>query len=358
MEMKQLNGITAIIPMEGTISAEIEDVLKAEYKEAEREGIQNIILDFRPLDHIHIDGLSAFVKLSLIASRLNVTTCTYNLSGRYREIFQMTGISPYYPEYEHVRKNIIMLSEPENRILEKQNNGNRGNQDDFGWSPMIEHIELGEKPAGALLKNMKNRKVVGPLQGFGALWQKTYSLIVTRPDTGPVEVMAALKQHFPEFQPKYNRFYPTSKGIQPGENVFIDSSTPGGIVSTGVTVLYADDTSFSLITPEGHPEAGWVTFSASQKEEAVLVKIQGLASASDPVYELAFRMIGAKFQENIWKHVLGKLAKHLDTEDNVKMNKVIIDKSLHWNRSVNIRKNAQLRSLPLNISRLFGNNKA
>ena len=38
---------------------------------------------------------------------------------------------------------------------------------------------------------------------------------------------------------------------------------PGGLkLSTGVLVLYADDESFTLMTPQGHMFAGWITFSA------------------------------------------------------------------------------------------------
>ena len=33
-------------------------------------------------------------------------------------------------------------------------------------------------------------------------------------------------------------------------------------LSTGVLVLYADDESFTLMTPQGHVFAGWITFSS------------------------------------------------------------------------------------------------
>ena len=33
-------------------------------------------------------------------------------------------------------------------------------------------------------------------------------------------------------------------------------------LSTGVMVLYADEESFTLMTPQGHMFAGWITFSA------------------------------------------------------------------------------------------------
>ena len=36
-------------------------------------------------------------------------------------------------------------------------------------------------------------------------------------------------------------------------------------LSTGVMVLYADEESFTLMTPEGHMFAGWITFSAIEQ---------------------------------------------------------------------------------------------
>ena len=35
-------------------------------------------------------------------------------------------------------------------------------------------------------------------------------------------------------------------------------------LSTGVMVLYADEESFTLMTPQGHMFAGWITFSATE----------------------------------------------------------------------------------------------
>ena len=163
-----------------------------------------------------------------------------------------------------------------------------------------------------------------------------------------------MKQHFPEFQPSQNKFYPSNNGIAAGEIVLIDSSTPGGLVSTGVLVLYSDDLSFTLMTPQGHPEAGWVTFSAREADSVIEMQIQGLASASDPVYELAFRIAGSKFQETIWKHVLSSLASFLDVEPDVHMAKTCIRAGLQWSKTGNIWYNAQIRSLPYNIPRWFG----
>jgi hypothetical protein len=69
-------------------------------------------------------------------------------------------------------------------------------------------------------------------------------------------------------------------GVAPGEVVLINASLQGMPVGTGVMVLYADDESFTLMTPQGHPESGWVTFSAfpdEAAEGAIVAQVQSMA---------------------------------------------------------------------------------
>ena len=110
-------------------------------------------------------------------------------------------------------------------------------------------------------------------------------------------------------------------------------------------VLYADDWSFTFITPEGHPESGWVTFSAHDTEDEVIIKILGLARANDPVYEAAFKVIGSKMQVRIWKHVLTSLATFLGVPADVTVEPRIVDKKMQWSQVKNLWYNAQIRTL-------------
>jgi hypothetical protein len=186
---------------------------------------------------------------------------------------------------------------------------------------------------------------VGPVDGFGQLWQKTYRLTMNKNGLTPETIVSKLKQNLPAFQPAYNHFYPSPAGIKPGEIVAIDSSTPGGPVSTGVMVLYADDVMFTFMTPQGHPESGWVTFSAYEQGGKITAQITGLARANDIVYEAAFRSVGAKMQVNIWKHVLTALAANLGVPANVTVEPVCVDKHMQWPQLGNVWYNAQIRTL-------------
>ncbi len=214
------------------------------------------------------------------------------------------------------------------------------------WAQSRERLRAPDAPAGAVNLNVTGRQVVGPLQGFGPLWQKTYRVLLDGLDISPAELIALWKAEFPTFHPSTNRFYPSLAGIEPGEVVLINAMTPGGLVSTGVMVLYADDESFTLMTPEGHPESGWVTFSAYRDEAGCLVaQVQSMARTNDPIYEVAFRLMGAKIQEQIWEHVLVALAAHYGLAAQVELKKSCVDPRVQWGQARNVWHNAQIRTM-------------
>src|SRR6516162_3171695 len=121
-------------------------------------------------------------------------------------------------------------------------------------------------PTGALNLNVDGRLALSPLQGFGQMWQKTYRIRLDGTTVQPSEVIKVWKENFPNFWPKGNRFFGPLTGIAPGEVALLNLSMPAGMkLSTGVVVLYADDESFTLMTPQGHMFAGWITFSAERE---------------------------------------------------------------------------------------------
>ncbi len=219
------------------------------------------------------------------------------------------------------------------------------NRDDAAnWAQTDTLLRVTEAPAGAVNLNVNGRQVVGPLQGFGQLWLKTFRVALTGVTATPAEVVGVWKTHLPSFQPPQNRFFPSLAGVAPGEIVLINATLSGMPVNTGVLVLYADDTSFTLMTPQGHPESGWVTFNADDEANTVVCQVQTLSRANDPLYELGFRVLGGKAQDAIWQHVLTSLARYYGAETPVETRHERIDANVQWRYVTNVWENAAIRS--------------
>jgi hypothetical protein len=188
-------------------------------------------------------------------------------------------------------------------------------------------------------------QIVGPLQGFGKMWQKTYRVALTIVKAMPAEVVQVWKERFPEFNAPQSWFHPSFAGVAPGEVLLINASLQGMPVYTGVRVIYADDESFTVMTPEGHPESGWNTFSAYEEDGRTVAQIQSLARSNDPVYEIGFRLVGSTEQERIWTHVLKSLAAHFGVNEPVYLEKTCVDPKVQWSQAKNVWYNAGARSM-------------
>lgn len=229
------------------------------------------------------------------------------------------------------------------------------------WAKPVDKLRVAGTPTGALNLNVEGKQVVGPLQGFGQLWQKTYRVPLHGSDATPQDVVRLWKEKLPELMPNDSRFYPSITGVKPGEVILINATMPGvpGTISTGVMILYADDEAFTVMTPEGHPESGFNTFSAYAEDGVTIAQIQSLARANDPIYEFGFRFMGGSAQqEKIWRTVLTRLAAQFDVEAQFTMDKTCVDNRLQWPQAKNVWHNALIRStlnLPVRtMRRVFG----
>jgi len=225
----------------------------------------------------------------------------------------------------------------------------KNSREDAHWAHPVSRLKVGDVPAGVINLNVEGRQVVGPLQGFGQLWQKTYQVWLRGLNVTPQEVVRFWKENLPNLMPSNSRFYPSFSGVKPGEVVLINATLPGipgGMpVSTGVLILYADEEAFTVMTPQGHPESGFNTFSAYEEDGVTVAQIQSLARANDPIFEFGFRFMGgAAQQEKIWHHVLTAIAAHYGVTGQVQMQKTCVDPKLQWSQAKNIWQNSVLRT--------------
>src|SRR5947209_2802768 len=74
------------------------------------------------------------------------------------------------------------------------------------WARHGTGLKVSNVPAGAVNLNVNGRSVVGPLQGFGKMWQKIYAVRISGGNVTPVDVIAEWKRNFASFWPSDAHF--------------------------------------------------------------------------------------------------------------------------------------------------------
>jgi hypothetical protein len=214
------------------------------------------------------------------------------------------------------------------------------------WAKPVGKLQVEGVPQGAINLNVNGRQLAGPLQGFGQMWQKTYWVRLSGVEVTPQDLIQTWKQHFPEFWPEGNRFYGSLTGIEPGQVAVLNLAAPAGMsLSTGIMVIYADDESFSFMTPQGHMFAGMITFSSYEDGGTTVAQIQALVRASDPIYEIGCRVgVVHKNEDNFWHGTLQNLAANYGVKGQVQQQTTCVDKKVVWSRAGNIWHNAAIRT--------------
>jgi hypothetical protein len=223
-------------------------------------------------------------------------------------------------------------------------------RDAASWARKVDRLEVDHR-SGVRGTNVAGRRLTGPVQGFGKMWQKTYRMDAG-PQITPEHAIATWREHFPEFWPKGNRFAGALTGINPGDVALLDLSIGGGVkLSTGVFVLYADAESFTLMTPQGHMFAGWITFSAERAGEVTTVQAQVLMRANDPLYEIAMTLGGHRKEDKFWAATLTALGRRLGLPDpRVETSGTCVDSKRQWRHARNVWHNSMVRSMLQTIS--------
>ncbi len=234
------------------------------------------------------------------------------------------------------------------------------------WAKPVDQLQVSGVPTGGINLNVQGKHLSGPLNGFGQLWQKTYRVALTGQEVEPTRLIREWKSNFPSFWPAGNNFFGKLGSIDPGDVAVLNLSGPAkSSISTGIMVIYADDESFSFMTPQGHIFAGMITFSGFEDgsvEEggATVAQIQALVRASDPIFEIAARLRIVHTQEDIfWHGTLANLARHFGvTSPNVTQKDILVDPRVQWGEAGNVWHNSAIRTglnLPVRMwRRIFG----
>jgi hypothetical protein len=220
------------------------------------------------------------------------------------------------------------------------------------WATKVDRLTV--EGGGSQGANVAGRRLTGPVQGFGKMWRKTYWIELS-PQIPPKTVIATWKENFGEFWPKASRFSAPLTSLSPGDVALLDVSVGGGVrLSTGVFVLYADEESFTLMTPQGHMFAGWITFSAEHASKATVVQAQVLMRANDPLYELAMSLGGHRKEDQFWIQTMTSLARRLGVVPAVVRNRTVcLDRRRQWRNAGQVWHNSMVRTTLQSITAPF-----
>lgn len=217
-------------------------------------------------------------------------------------------------------------------------------RDAESWAKPVTVLEVEDIP-GAVNTNIRGRRLSGITEGFGPLWQKTFRIRLAGASVSPQEVVRTWKQRYSEFWPKGQEMFLPAGGIVPGGVGVINGRMPGApTMATGVLVVYSDETSFSFMTPQGHPFTGIITFSASTEDGVTVAEVQDLVRASDPIWEIGMRTFLGSKQNDIWRTTLRNLASVFGQPGEVEETIVCVDGRLQWGKAKNVWYNAGVRS--------------
>lgn len=218
-------------------------------------------------------------------------------------------------------------------------------RDSAYWARPVAQLTVDELPTEAINLNVDGRRLSGPIQGFGRMWRKQHRVVLTNATVTPAEVVGIWKENFGSFWPAGNRFYGPLTALAPGDVAVLNLAMPGGQkLSTGVMVLYADDESFALMTPQGHIFSGWITFSAFVENGHTVAQAEILMRASDPIYEIGMELIGHRQENAFWERTLATLAARFGVTCVAETTVECVDPRYQWAHARNVWQNAAIRT--------------
>lgn len=217
-------------------------------------------------------------------------------------------------------------------------------KDTGNWATKVDRLAAPDEKS-KVGYNVTGKKVTGPQQGFGKLWQRTYSTNVGS-SVGAKALIRDWKLNFGDYWPPGSVFHNTLTGIEPGDvaPIEVGIASHGPKLATGILVIYADEESFTFMTPEGHMFAGMITFSAEDRDSSAQVEIKILIRPSDPIWELAWPVCRRK-EDQFWMGTLTNLAAHYGINDAaVTEATVCVDPKRLWANWRNVWHNSGIRS--------------
>lgn len=345
ISVRTINPETTILDIRGNADSAFAEALNNIHRQI-ADSVRRILLNFSDVVQLSIIGINAMVIFFFQAKQRRQQMMVFGLTDAHRQIFHLVRLDEVVP-----------LLQQEDDALAADTEARGGSVSPHpgsvqlitvpGWAPPISGLHVEGIPETAMRINVQGRETTGPIRGFGALWEKSYRLRLNRPDIGPEEVIHLWRERFASFWPPGNYVYPSrGEALMPGTAAVLNLALPGGLVlSTGIYVIYRDETSFSFIGALGHILSGWIIFSAFRDERpGTIIEVIALLRAGDPLFELGFRLGAAAQEDHFWHYTLQALAGNFQTSGRVEQQARCIDPHLQWAAWKNVWYNAAVRS--------------
>ena len=92
MDIRQPSGTTAVVDVQGDITAESEEVLMDAYNKASSDSTKSIVLNFSGLEYMNSGGIGLLVTLLVRVNRQKQKLLAFGLNDHYRQIFELTRL--------------------------------------------------------------------------------------------------------------------------------------------------------------------------------------------------------------------------------------------------------------------------
>jgi anti-anti-sigma regulatory factor len=334
-----------ILDIQGPLTAACEKDLSQAFGDGIGKS-KNILLNLSELLHIDTEGAGLLVINTLRAARKNLGVAACGLTDPFRDVFHLTRLDEVIALFDDQKEALCCSSFLRRKAFSAGTPLNDQRPVVAGWARSVGRLLIKDIPAGAMNINVHGRRTTSPVQGFGQLWDKKYRLRLSNTKIEPQQIISIWRYEFPNFWPPGNRLFCSGQAaITPGTVAILNLRLPGGLVlATGLMVIYTDDTSFSLITVQGHVISGWITFRSFRENSSTTIQVHPIFRTSDPLMELGFRFGAAKQEDQFWHQTLGNLASRLGVQGKVEQQDVLVDPRVQWSELKNLWYSAAIRS--------------
>ena len=155
----------------------------------------------------------------------------------------------------------------------------------------------------------KNKTLTTTKDGVGPVLMRHYSVLVADSPLTPSEVMLRIRRDFPKLAPATLAEF--AKETRKERLLKLDDEMSIKMPLTPlckVRVVQLDETTMTLQTFEGHPEAGRISFRVVRVGRKMRVHIKSRARSADVLRLAGYWLVGKMMQTRVWKEFLTRTA--------------------------------------------------